>query len=152
MGDFLKNSKVQNYSKKIKTLLDKSLANQKMIDTRRKHVTFGVAETQKILVWEAQVANDGTPLLTFYKNWKKNTDIQQAKRVSEQEKMDDYSHIPALKKNHKKIRMKMDQSEEVSGFLSGSDEDFDEEENFELKEERNNAPKRKKDESETKIS
>jgi len=143
LKDFLKNSKVQNYSKKIKTLLDKSLANQKMIDTRRKHVTFGVAETQKILVWEAQVANDGTPLLAFYKNWKKNTDIQQAKRVSEQEKLDDYAHIPALKKNHKKIRMKQEAAAEVGGFLSGSDDDFDDEENFKLKEER--GKKRKSD-------
>jgi len=143
LKDFLKNSKVQNYSKKIKSLLDKSLANQKMIDTRRKHVTFGVAETQKILVWEAQVANDGTPLLAFYKNWKKNTDIQQAKRVSEQEKLDDYSHIPALKKNHKKIRMKQEAAAEVGGFLSGSDDDFDDEENFKLKEER--GKKRKSD-------
>merc|ERR1719342_558470 len=69
LKDFLKNSKVQNYSKKIKSLLDKTIANQKFIETRRKPVTFGVAETQKILVWEAQVANDGTPLLAFYKNW-----------------------------------------------------------------------------------
>merc|ERR1712114_149216 len=75
---------------------------------------------------------------------KKNTDIQQAKRVSEQEKLDDYSHIPALKKNHKKIRMKQEQASEVGGFLSGSDDDdFDEEENFKLKEER--GKKRKSD-------
>merc|ERR1712128_343925 len=78
----------------------------------------------------------GTPLLAFYKNWKKISDIQHAKKVSGQEKMDDYSHIPLLKKNHKKIRMKMEQSEEGSGFLSGSDDDFDEEENFKLKEDR----------------
>merc|ERR1711936_1233424 len=57
-------------------------------------------------------------------------------RVSEQERLDDYSHIPQLKKNHKKIRMKTDQVEETSGFLSGSDDDFDEEENFKPKEER----------------
>merc|ERR1712055_194903 len=83
-----------------------------------------------------QVARDGTPLLAFYKNWKKVSDIQQAKKISEQAKMDDYSHIPSLKKNNKKIRMKNEVEEEVTGFLSGSDDDFDEEENFKLKEER----------------
>merc|ERR1712227_799939 len=115
-----------------------------MIETRRKHVNFGVGESQKILVWETQIANDGTPLLAFYKNWKKTTDLQQAKKVSEQEKLDDYSHIPALKKNHKKIRMKQEQAAEVGGFLSGSDDDdFDEEGNFKLKEER--GKKRKSD-------
>ena len=136
LKDFLKKCKAANYSKKIKALLDKTIANQKFIETRRKPVTFGVGDAQKIQAWEAQVGRDGTPLLAFYKNWKKISDIQHAKKVSNQEKMDDYSHIPALKKNHKKIRMKMDQSEEVSGFLSGSDDDFDEEENFKLKEDR----------------
>ena len=134
LKDFLKKCKVQNYSKKIKSLLDKSVANQKMIETRRKNVNFGVGETQKIQVWEAQVANDGTPLLSFYKNWKKTDDLKQAKKASEQEKLDDYSHIPKLKK--KKMEMKEKSEPEVSGFLSGSDDDFDDEENFKLKEER----------------
>merc|ERR1712107_433449 len=144
LKDFLKNCKIPNYSKKIKTLLDKTVTNQKMIETRRKHVNFGVGESQKIQIWETQIANDGTPLLAFYKSWKKTSDLQQAKKVSEQEKLDDYSHIPALKKNHKKIRMKQEQASDVGGFLSGSDDDdFDEEENFKLKEDR--GKKRKSD-------
>merc|ERR1712241_1314875 len=126
LKDFLKNCKVQNYSKKIKGLLDKTVANQKMIETRRKHVSFGVGESQKIQVWEAQVGNDGTPLLACYNNWKKVTQLQHAKKVSEQLKLDDYSHIPQLKK--KKMRMKEDTEPEVSGFLSSSDDDFEEEE------------------------
>ena len=144
LKDFLKKCKVQNYSKKIKSLLDKSVANQKMIEQRRKHVNFGVGETQKIQVWEAQVANDGTPLLSFYKNWKKTDDLKQAKKASEQEKLDDYSHIPKLKK--KKMEMKEKSEPEVSGFLSGSDDDFDDEENFKLKEDR--GKKRKGSDSE----
>merc|ERR1712241_639510 len=141
LKDFLKNCKVQNYSKKIKGLLDKTVANQKMIETRRKHVNFGVGESQKIQVWEAQVGNDGTPLLASYNNWKKVSQLQHAKKVSEQQKLDDYSHIPQLKK--KKMRMKEDVEPEVGGFLSGSDDDFDDEENFKLKEER--GKKRKSD-------
>eukprot|EP00092_Neocalanus_flemingeri_P027505 GFUD01029838.1.p1 GENE.GFUD01029838.1~~GFUD01029838.1.p1 ORF type:complete len:798 (-),score=306.47 GFUD01029838.1:498-2891(-) len=144
LKDFLKKCKVSNYTKKIKTILDKTVANQKFIETRRKPVTFGVGDAQKIQVWETQVARDGTPLLAFYKSWKKVSDIQHAKKVSGQEKMDDYSHIPLLKKNHKKIRMKMEASDEVTGFLSGSDDDdFDEEENFKLKEERGMKRKNK---------
>jgi len=145
LKDFLKKCKVPNYTKKIKALLDKTVSNQKFIETRRKHVNFGVGEAQKIQAWEAQVGRDGTPLLAYYKNWKKISDIQHAKKVSNQEKLDDYSHIPALKKNHKKIRMKMEQSEEATGFLSGSDDDFDDEENFKLKEER--GKKRKNEEA-----
>ena len=134
LKDFLKKCKVQNFSKKIKTLLDKSIVNQKMIETQRKHVNFGVGESQKIQVWETQVASAGTPLLAFYKNWKRTDDLKQAKIASEQEKLDDYAHIPKLKK--KKMEMKERSEPEVSGFLSGSDDDFDDEENFKLKEER----------------
>jgi len=133
---FLKICKMANYNKKIKSIVDQTKANQKMIETRRKNVNFGVGDTQQIQVWEAKLANEGTPLLSVYKSWKKSSDLKTAKRVSEQEKLDDYSNIPTLKKNQKKIRMKQDQCEEVEGFLSGSDDDFDDEENFKLKEER----------------
>ena len=97
----------------MKWLLDKTVENQKMIETRRKNVNFGVSESRKIHVWEAQVTNDSTPLLAAYKNWKKSSDLQQAKKASEQEQLDDYSHIPALKKNNKKIRMKQEAAAEV---------------------------------------
>merc|ERR1711864_2129 len=139
LKEFLKKCKVANYTKKVKQILDKTTANQKFIETRRKTVSFGVGESQKIQVWESQVTRDGTPLLAFFRNWKKLSDLTQAKKVSEQEKLDDYAHIPLLKKNQKKMRMKAEraEAEEVTGFLSGSDdEDFDEEENFKLKEER----------------
>jgi len=139
LKEFLKKCKVSNYTKKIKQILDKTTANQKFIETRRKNVSFGVGDKSAIQVWEAQVARDGTPLLATYKSWKNISDIQHAKKVSEQAKLDDYAHIPALKKNHKKLRMKREQEAEVEmeeGFLSGDDDDFDEEENFKLKEER----------------
>merc|ERR1719305_390252 len=142
LKDFLKRCKAASFSKKVKQVLEKTVANAKFIETRRKNVGFGVGDKTAIQAWEAQVARDGTPLLAFYKSWKKVADVQQAKKVSDQEKISDFSHIPALKKNHKKLRMKREQEEEVEGgFLSGSDDDFDEEENFKLKEERGNKRK-----------
>ena len=137
LKDFLKKCKTASYSKKVKQVLDKTVANAKFIEIRRKNVSFGVGDKTAIQAWEAQVARDGTPLLAFYKSWKKVADVQQAKKVADQEKISDFSHIPALKKNHKKLRMKKEMEEEVEGgFLSGSDDDFDDEENFKLKEER----------------
>jgi len=147
LKDFLKNCKVANYSKKIKQILEKTQANQKFIETRRKNVSFGIGDKQQIQVWESQVVRDGTPLLAFFKNWKKVTDLTMAKKVSEQQKLDDYANVPLLKKNKKRMQMREENKEveEVTGFLSGSeDDDFDEEENFKLKEDR----KRKVDETE----
>merc|ERR1711971_432951 len=146
LKDFLKRCKAASFSKKVKQVLEKTVANAKFIETRRKNVGFGVGDKTAIQAWEAQVARDGTPLLPFYKSWKKAADVQQAKKVSDQEKISDFSHIPALKKNHKKLRMKREQEEEVEGgFLSGSDDDFDEEENFKLKEERGKKRKNSDD-------
>ena len=133
---FLKKCKVGNYCKKVKQVLDKVVANQKFIETRRKTVSFGVGDRQKIDIWEAQVERDGTPLIAFYKSWKKVEDSVRMKRVTEQQKLDDYAQIPMLKKNSKKRRMKMDTEPEVEGFLSGSDDEIDDEERFKLKEER----------------
>jgi len=146
LKDFLKKCKAASFSKKVKQVLEKTVANAKFIETRRKNVSFGVGDKAAIQAWEAQVARDGTPLLAFYKSWKKVADVQQAKKVSDQEKISDFSHIPALKKNHKKLRMKREQEEEVEGgFLSGSDDDFDEEENFKLKEDRGKKRKNSDD-------
>jgi len=146
LKDFLKRCKAASFSKKVKQVLEKTVANSKFIETRRKNVSFGVGDKTAIQAWEAQVARDGTPMLAFYKSWRKVADVQQAKKVSEQEKISDFSHIPALKKNHKKLRMKREQEEEVeAGFLSGSDDDFDDEENFKLKEERGKKRKNSDD-------
>ena len=67
LKDFLKVCKQGNYCKKIKQILDKVVANQKFIETRRRAASFGIGDKQAIQIWEAQVERDGTPLLAFYK-------------------------------------------------------------------------------------
>merc|ERR1719189_669683 len=139
MKEFNKKCKVANYTKKIKQILDKVTANQKVVETRRRNVKFGVADKNSIAAWEAKFESDGTPLLAFYTSWKKTRDLQQMKRVSQQEKMDDYSYIPDLKKNNKKIRMKqqvLGDGDEIFGEDDSGDDSFDDEEQFKLKEER----------------
>merc|ERR550525_1420476 len=145
MKEFNKKCKVANYTKKIKQILDKVTANQKVVETRRRNVKFGVADKNSIAAWEAKFESDGTPLLAFYTSWKKTRDLQQMKRVSQQEKMDDYRYIPDLKKNNKKIRMKqqvLGDGDEIFGDDDSGDDSFDEEEQFKLKEDR--GKKRKK--------
>merc|ERR1719193_1952290 len=85
LKDFLKRCKAASFSKKVKQVLEKTVANAKFIETRRKNVSFGVGDKTAIQAWEAQVTRDGTPLLAFYKSWKKVADVQQAKKVADQE-------------------------------------------------------------------
>ena len=53
---FLKKSKVANYSKKMKQLVEKLEENSRFICQRRKAVTFGVGDAEKIENWEKEVS------------------------------------------------------------------------------------------------
>merc|ERR1712083_824108 len=67
------------------------------------------------------------------------------------EKMDDYSYIPDLKKNNKKIRMKqqvLGDGDEIFGDDDFGDDSFDDEEQFKLKEERGKKRKSVSDDGE----
>ena len=55
LKSFLKKSKVANYSKKMKQLVEKLEENSRFICQRRKAVTFGVGDAEKIENWEKEV-------------------------------------------------------------------------------------------------
>ena len=55
LKDFLKKCKAASFSKKVKQVLEKTVANAKFIETRRKNVSFGVGDKAAIQAWEAQV-------------------------------------------------------------------------------------------------
>jgi hypothetical protein len=70
------------------------------------------------------VAVDGTPLLAAYRSWRKMADTTALKRHAKQEDdKKDTAHIPLLKKNNKKIRMKQGMDQEVLGDLLHTDEE-----------------------------
>ena len=55
LKSFLKKSKVANYSKKMKQLVEKLEENSRFICQRRKAVTFGMGDAEKIENWEKEV-------------------------------------------------------------------------------------------------
>lgn len=55
LKDFLKRCKAASFSKKVKQVLEKTVANAKFIETRRKNVSFSVGDKTAIQAWEAQV-------------------------------------------------------------------------------------------------
>jgi len=132
LKDFIKNCKVGNFSKKMKQILEKVKANKDFVEKRRRTVTFGVGERQKIDMWEALLERDGTPLLGFYRSWKKVAEDNMRRKMTQSISLGDTNYIPIIKKKTKR----QDVEEEVTGFLSGSDDDMDDEERFKLKEER----------------
>jgi len=131
LKDFMKTCKVGNFCKKMKQVLDKVNVNKDLVEKRRRKVTFGVGDVKQIEIWEAQLERDGTPLMAFYRSWKKVADGNMRKRMTHNLNSDD--NIPIIKKKTTKTQEKED---EVTGFLSGSDDDMDDEERFKPKEER----------------
>ena len=102
LRSFLKRSRIANYTKKIKQLLDKTNENvQFVLANRRKVNDFGVRDLEKIRVWEAALRQKGPPLSKFYESWSKVKEQETMKVMSDQVNMDDYNFVPKLNKNNK---------------------------------------------------
>ena len=91
LRSFVKKSRIANYTKKIKQLLDKTNENvQFVLANRRKVNDFGVRDLEKIRVWEAALRQKNPPLTKFYESWSKVKEQETMKVMSDQINMDDY--------------------------------------------------------------
>ena len=80
---FMKKCKVANYSKKMKTILDKIQENSKFIQDKRSKVTFGVRDLDQISSFETQLKAAGTPLSKYYETFKKIKETEGLKKKAE---------------------------------------------------------------------
>ena len=174
MRSFVKRSRIANYTKKIKQLLDKTNENvQFVLANRRKVNDFGVRDLEKIRVWESALRQKGPPLSKFFESWSKAKEKETQKVMSDQVNVNDYDFIPKINKD-KKTKVKKEfkgifdedgDSDEVSthsirGFVTSRFKLLkpklfstifccfqDDVERFELKEERNKKRKVTNDET-----
>ena len=144
MRGFLKKSRIANYTKKIKQLLDKINENTQFVLAKRRKVTgFGVRDLEKIRIWEAALRQQAPPLSKFYESWNKVREEEAIRVISGKDEMDDYHFVPKLKDKQKKQKTL---GEFMGIFGEDDDSDEDDMERFELKEDR--GKKRKTAESE----
>lgn len=80
---FMKKCKVANYSKKMKTILDKIQENSKFVQDKRTKVTFGVRDLDQISSFETQLKAAGTPLSKYYETFKKIKETEGLKKKAE---------------------------------------------------------------------
>jgi len=141
---FLKKSKIPNYTKKMKTVKEKTEENARFVSEKRSKVTFGVRDLDQIATFEAQLKAQGTPLSKYFEIYKGIKETEKAKKLKKE--MDDYKHIPEVK-----AKKAGKTTSEFKGIFG--DEDMDEDENdddmerFELREDR--GKKRAKPDTET---
>ncbi|XP_068085112.1 nucleolar complex protein 2 isoform X3 [Anabrus simplex] len=99
---FIKKCKVSNYCKKMRQVVDKIEENAQAVLKERSQVSFALNDQKAIDAWETNLKLKGTPLMKFYESWNKLHTQQQAKKITENEKLGDFN-LPVLKKREKKV-------------------------------------------------
>ncbi|KAA0707076.1 Nucleolar complex protein 2 -like protein [Triplophysa tibetana] len=130
---FLKECKVANYCKQMRQLLEKIKENCNYITGRRQKAVFGVSDTEAVVAWEKQVAEEGTPLTKYFSQWKKLRERQIQLEISGKDRMEDLN-LPEIKR--KKAEEKKLAQKEFKGLLESDSEDDSNEDLFKSKGER----------------
>ncbi len=137
LKDFIKSTKNPNYSKKLKTLVDKIQEQANYVDTQRNKVQFSLHDMSLIKSWEINLRTGTTPLESFYEAWKKSTQKKlKRQNVDVLEDADhDYDNLPKIKAPAaKKAKLdgppvlfpSDDEDEPEINFDAGSDSEDDE--------------------------
>ncbi|XP_074604943.1 nucleolar complex protein 2 isoform X2 [Brevipalpus obovatus] len=85
---FNKSCKKKSHGRMMKKLLDKIEENAKMIEMKRKSVSFSLQDSQSINQWENEVRDKGTPLVQYFEEHSKI----RAKEMEEQLKQEETEH------------------------------------------------------------
>uniref|UniRef100_A0A8D8YF06 Nucleolar complex protein 2 homolog n=1 Tax=Cacopsylla melanoneura TaxID=428564 RepID=A0A8D8YF06_9HEMI len=121
---FVKASKVPNYSRKIKQLLDKIEDTSRFVEEERRKAALPLSNRDGIKTWEGAVKAKGTPLMSFYAAWKKINDQREAKKFTDNETMADFK-LPTLKKQVPKAKKPRTEEDGQVDLFPSDDEDDD---------------------------
>lgn len=131
LNHFIKNTKNQNYSKKLKSLVDKIQEQSEYIDSRRNKITFSLNDANYVKSWEINQRTGETPLEVFHEQWQNSTkQKQKQQKMSTIEDEDpNYDQLPKIKALPPKKKAKLDDKVEL--FPSDDEDDDGMEINFE---------------------
>ncbi|XP_059607930.1 nucleolar complex protein 2 homolog [Phlebotomus argentipes] len=122
LRQYIKRCSVASTGRKLKQLLDLTMENFKLIEAERKTITFSLRDAALIHSWETQMQNRGTPLLTFYTNWLKTSELKKRREADKTDEISDF-RLPTLKR-----RQPSGDKEAESGPVDLLPSDSDEEE------------------------
>lgn len=123
LKDYLKRCKNSNYSRKLRTLVDKIEETARVVEKERDRVQFTLKDTALIQAWETTLRNKGTPIATFYANWVRTHINKKKRQAIDSENISDYN-LPSIKRRGTKVhRSANDADGPVELFPSDDDED-----------------------------
>lgn len=82
MKEFLKNCKNINYTRKLRTLLDKVKETSTVISVKRGKSGISLYDMKAIQAWEADIKLAGTPMSQYYESWYKLNQEQVARKIT----------------------------------------------------------------------
>lgn len=82
MKEFLKNCKNINYTRKLRTLLDKVKETSAVINEKRGKSGISLYDSKAIQAWEADIKLAGTPMSQYYESWYKLNQQQIARKIT----------------------------------------------------------------------
>lgn len=82
MKEFLKNCKNINYTRKLRTLLDKVKETSTAITEKRGKSGISLYDLKAIGAWEADIKLAGTPMSQYYDSWFKLNQEQIARKIT----------------------------------------------------------------------
>lgn len=82
MKEFLKNCKNINYSRKLRTLLDKVKETTIVLNEKRGKSGISLNDLKAIEAWESDIKLSGTPMSHYYDSWYKLNQQQVARKIT----------------------------------------------------------------------
>lgn len=82
MKEFLKNCKNINYTRKLRTLLDKVKETSIVLSEKRGKSGILLFDLKAIEAWEANIKLTGTPISQYYESWFKLNQQQVARKIT----------------------------------------------------------------------
>lgn len=82
MKEFLKNCKNINYTRKLRTLMDKVKETSIILTEKRGKSGISLHDLKAIEAWEADIKLAGTPLSQYYDSWFKLNQQQVARKLT----------------------------------------------------------------------
>lgn len=123
LRQYIKRCKNGNYSRKLKTLVDKLEENARTVESERDRIQFQLRDIAQITAWETQLRNKGTPLQVYYTNWVRTHVNKRKRQATETDDINDYN-LPTINRQKGAGKSKQPRDGPVDLFPS-DDEDED---------------------------
>ncbi|XP_050428308.1 nucleolar complex protein 2 homolog [Adelges cooleyi] len=120
LKEFIKNCKNMNYTRKLRSILDKVKDTSNLISDKRGKSGISLYDLKAIQAWESDIKLAGTPMSQYYDSWFKLNQQQMARKLTNNIALGEFN-IPTLIKH----KPKQNGNDGPAELFPSDDEDFE---------------------------